>query len=467
MPAVALRQKQSSIMDLRQEQTMTHQQIQALELLSIPVLELEHMVNEELATNPTLESDAEGQAEEELPANLEDEEWLEMVMMLDDNRRFLSSPSRYVSSDEEEQQRHFLESVVYQQSLHDSLFDQLRLSDVPDEIRECAETVISGLDEDGYLTSHPADLAMVAGVSMDAVNEALVLVQGFDPPGIAARDLRERLLLQLARQGRQDSKAYEAVEQYFDELAANHIPLVARKMKVPLEELQEILEQIKGLTPHVSDGYTSPHEYIQEEVTVEEKDGELRAHMKNDYLPSLHISQHYRQLLNAPETGKDVREYVKEKIRSGVFMINSIIQRQTTIQKIVNALMERQEDFFIHGPEFLKPLTMASIADQVGVHETTVSRAVAGKYLRCKHGLIALRDFFTTGYRDEDGNNISNSVVKTVIRRLIANETPDAPYSDSQIAAELKKSGLKVARRTVAKYREAEGILPSNLRRQF
>jgi RNA polymerase sigma-54 factor len=238
-------------------------------------------------------------------------------------------------------------------------------------------------------------------------------------------------------------------------------------MHLTIAHMKEIIDVIQSLNPRLEAGQVLPSEYISEEVRVVEANGELQVRMNNDNLPNLFISRQYRQLLNNPETTKDVKDYVKEKIRSGVFMINSIIQRQTTIRKIAMAIVSMQEEFFKYGMDHLKPLTMAQVAEQVGVHETTVSRAVSGKYLRCKYGLLSLRQFFSTGYQAEDGRLVSNAVVKQTIRQLINEEDDHKPLSDSQLAKLLNEQGYKVVRRTVAKYRESMGILASNLRREY
>lgn len=459
-----LQQRQRLTAELRQEQTMTHQQIQALEMLSVPVLELEGLINSELENNPVL--DTEGIAEE-IPAETDDEEWLDLMLKLDENRRFLKNSQSMCGRDEERRQ-HYLESVTYQPSLHELIVQQIHFLDLQPDVRKSCDVIIASLDDDGYVTSHPADLAMAGGVSMEVIGLAIDAIQMLEPAGIAARDLRERLLIQLERIGKKDTLAYSAVELYLDDLAANHLPKVARKLKVSLDVLQaDVIDVIHGLSPHLGNTEVSPHEYIEEEVTVIKNKGVLEVHMNNGYLPPLHISSQYRRYLQDPNCDLEVREYVKEKIRSGVFLINSIIQRQTTIQKITHSIVETQADFFNLGPDHLHPMTMAQVAEMVGVHETTVSRAVAGKHLRCKHGLIPLRRFFTTGYEDDFGNSVSNAVVKSAIRKIIDEEDKQSPISDSQIARQLRKQGLRVARRTVAKYRECLGILPSNLRRKY
>ena len=464
-----LSQKQNIIQTMRQEQTMTHQQIQALELLFLPVLELETAINAEIEKNPVLEVEPAAPEAENDASRDDGDEWLDKVLHLEEENRYIksSSYSNY-SEDAEERRQHYLDSITEEQSFQDLLMEQLKFLDLNDTERDCCEAVISGLDDDGYLVSHPADLAMATGYGLDEINTAVKTVQSLEPAGVAATDLRGRLMLQLERQGRKNTPIYVAVSKHLDEIAANHLPQVARKMKVDIEELKEIIADIQRLNPRLTTETVSPHEYIREEVLIEEgEDGELIIKMNNEHLPNLYISKRYRELLADPNTSKETRDYIKEKLHAGIFLINSIIQRQTTIRKIVHALAEHQKDYFINGKEHLRPLTMAQIADKVGIHETTVSRAVSGKYLRCKYGLIPLRNFFTSGYDTEDGQSISIKVVMYVIREIIDGEDPLKPLSDNTIVDELKNRGYNVARRTVAKYRDQMGILPSNLRRKY
>ncbi|RMD84452.1 MAG: RNA polymerase sigma-54 factor [Lentisphaerae bacterium] len=462
--AMDMQQKQQLSPEMRQEQIMTHQQIQALELLAVPVLELGPMVTEEIQNNPLL--DTEGEPDESIPAEADDEEWLELVLKLDESRRCLNT-QRHHSSHEEENKEFLINSISYQPSLIEDLEQQLHFIDLEPHIQKLCELVISALDDDGFLRSHAADLAMAGGCSLTDIEQAIKIVQTLDPPGIAARDLRERLLLQLQRQQLEDSLAYTIVHDHFDELGANHLPQLAKKLKLPLDEIRSAIHVIQNLSPRLNLGTVNPYEYIEEEVTVEEQNGEFHVIMNNSYLPPLYLNRQYREMLLQESCPKDVKNYLKEKIRSGLFLINSIIQRQTTIQKIASCIVEMQEDFFRFGPTYLKPLTMAQVAAKAGVHETTVSRAVAGKFLKCRFGLIPMRKFFTSGFEDESGQSISNTVVKNTIREIINAEDPYNPLSDSQIARELKRRGYPIARRTVAKYRETLGILPSNLRRKY
>lgn len=460
-------QRQNVVQAMRQEQVMTHQQIQALEMLFLPVLELQALVDAELEKNPILNTEPDAEVPEVKADN--DDEWLDKVLQLDDENRYIKSTRSVTNSSEDDERRnHYLDSVTTEQTFQEFLMDQLRFLDLDDDLRACCEIVISGLNDDAYLEAHPADIAMASGQGLDIVEEAIAVVQGLEPAGVAAADLRERLLIQLKRKGLENTPAYELVDKYLDELGSNHLPQVARKMKMSMDELKEALDVIQNLNPRIStEGSVSPHEYIQEEVIVTEENGEFVVKLKNEYLPSLYISKQYRDLLDEDGTPKDTRDYVKDKVKSGVFLINSILQRQTTIRKITKTIVDMQDEFFRKGPEYLKPMTMAQVAEKVGIHETTVSRAVANKYMRCKYGLLPLRSFFSTGYELDDGKSISKNVVKEALKKLIESEDPFSPLSDSALAKKLKEQNYNVARRTVAKYRESMNILPSNLRRQY
>jgi RNA polymerase sigma-54 factor len=451
----------------RQEQVMTHHQIQALELLSQPVLELQSAINAELEKNPVLETDFDDAPDPKELAG-EDDEWLEKVLKLDEESRFIRGRTvGRVSEEEEERRQNYLDSITEEMTFQQSLLEQLKFLDLDDKLRNACEVVVSGLDDDGYLKSHPADLAMAAGASMELIAKAIGTVQELEPAGVAAKDLRERLLLQLDRKDMGGTLAYIAIRDHLDDIGGNRLPQVAKKMGIDIEGLKGAIETIQTLSPRLVAEPVSPHEYIREEVDIEEEAGELKVKMNNEYLPSLRISGRYKEMLKDANTPKDTRDYIKDKIRAGVFLINSVIQRQTTIRKIVAAIVEWQADFFLKGANHMRPMTMAQIAEKAGIHETTVSRAVAGKHLRCKHGLIPMRKFFSTGYEAEDGSIVSNNVVKDIIRGMVDKEDSAKPLSDSEIAADLKKQGYNVARRTVAKYRDLLAIPPSNLRRQY
>jgi RNA polymerase sigma-54 factor len=373
-----------------------------------------------------------------------------------------------LSTEDEERKQHYFDSITQKTNFYDDLAAQLALMDLDEKKRKACEIILSGLDDEAYLTAHPADLAMASGLSMEQVHEAIEIVKSLEPAGVGAVNLQERLLLQLQRQGREDTLTYRAVKECMDDLANNRLPKIAKTLGVSIEEIRGLVEEIKLLKPRIVEGEgVHPFEYVEEEASIFADDNrELKVTVSGRHLPLLHISKHYRDLLNDQSVSSETKKYIRDKIRAGATLINSISQRQSTLERILNAIVAVQKNYFLEGEDYLKPLTMAEVAEKVGVHETTVSRAASNKYVRCVYGLIPISKFFSAGYRSADGQEVSNAVVKKAIKRYIRNESPERPYSDSALVKLLKDDGLAVARRTVAKYRENMGILPSNLRRQ-
>jgi len=469
-----MRQSQVYSPDLQQQQTMTHQQIQSLEMLAAPAMELYPMIREEMEKNPLLDVESSEEPRELLeesstedPTGTEEDEWIEKLLELDGRFQSLPPAPRQATPDEDERRRHYFDSIAVERSLREDVEAQLSFLDLSADMRELCELIVSGVDDEGYHTSHPADLAMATGESMETVEKAIGIVQSLEPVGVAARDLRERFLIQLARKGMEDTLTYRVVAEHLDDIGNNRLPTLARKLHLHVDELEAVVQDVRQLTPFiVADEHTLP-DYVQEEGVVEEKSGRLEVRMNASCLPHLRLSNHYRQLLGDPSTPPDVREYIRRKTQAAAHVIGSLAQRQTTLERIIQTIVDVQGEFFRYGREHMKPLTMGQVADRIGVHETTVSRGVAGKYVRCRHGLIPLKDFFTAGYEDETGKTVSNTVVKEKILALVKGEDPKAPLSDVRIADELERQGLKVARRTVTKYREAMKILPSNKRRRY
>ena len=471
-------QKQASLQEMRQEQVMTHQQIQALEMLTAPVLELKATINAELEKNPVLELEGGGDDSAPLPTEDGDfesgdadnrDEWMEKVMKLDDARFTTHSSASSFSAEDQQRRDHYINSITTEESFEDGLLRQLSFLDLEQELDVCCKLVVDAINIDGYLTSHPADLAMISGKKMPLIEEAVTVIQALDPAGVATKDLRERLLLQLDRIGLRETLAYTVVSECLDDVARNRIPTIARKLSVSVDELQDALEQIQQLRPRLvqDNSLEAQVEFVKEEITITEKNGELEIIMDEGYLPSLRISDHYREVLGDGSSSEEVKDYIRDKIRAASFLINSLAQRQTTLRRIVEAIVEAQREFFLEGMDKMKPMTMAHIAEKVEVHETTISRGVSGKYMQCRHGLMPLRQFFSSGYEGEDGNSVSSMVVKKKIKEMIAEEDTSAPLSDSKIADELTQMGYTVARRTVAKYRESMKIMPSKQRRQY
>lgn len=392
-----LTQEQHYTQDLQQEQTITHQQIQALELLAAPMLDLRTAITEEMEKNPVLEIENNEKVDEELPseeetAPEENEDWLDQLLELED-KTYRGPSVRRVSKEEEKRRQHFLNSISVKKTSHDTLLEQLSFLNLDEELREQCEMIVDSLDTDGYFAGHPADLAMVCGASMDEIEKAISVVQSCEPAGVAARNLRERLLIQIRRKGLEDSLAHTLVRDHLDDIAGNRILKLVKTLDRDLEEIRTAVLEIQELNPHIEwSGSEDSSQYVEAEVTVLEKKGKLTVRLNNTRFPSLRISSVYRKLLADPSSSNETREYIKEKIRSAAVLINSLAQRQTTLGRIAEAIVEKQAGYFRDGIGKMKPLTMAEVAEKVGVHETTVSRGVAAKYLRCKHGLIPLRN---------------------------------------------------------------------------
>jgi RNA polymerase sigma-54 factor len=324
------------------------------------------------------------------------------------------------------------------------------------------------LDDRGFLTQSPNDVALQTGLPLDAVKTALTLLKGFDPPGIGAQSLAECLIAQLISLGRKDSLSLRIIRDQFDLLARRRIPELARKLAVPADDVQKAIEEIGKLDPAPGRRFAEDNNRVViADVTIEKDADEWKISLNSDYIPRLRISSTYRDLIAKGNLAKSEKDYLRERIRAGKFLIDSIEQRQRTIERITREILKAQLAFFERGVAELRPLTMTQIAEVVGVHETTVSRAIANKYLKTPHGVFAFKYFFTPGYQAESGASVSNTSVKELIADLVAGENKGEPLSDQELVKKLQAKGITIARRTVAKYREELGILPSNLRRDY
>jgi RNA polymerase sigma-54 factor len=486
MPSQGLIQSQQ----MKQEQILAPQQIQSLEILVAPLLELQMKVSQELQENPVLEQEKPGgeelagdvltdssSAENDMDdnhtrddADKTNQEISELLQLADSWQNFLvpAHTGRQYTDEDDEKRHHFFESLTEEASLQEQLLDQLKLAGVDDKTKELAELIIGSVDEQGYLRSHLADLATAGNVSVKEMEKVLELIHGFDPPGIAARDLKECLLLQLKARGKSKSMAAELVRTHLKELGQNKLPQVARKMRITMRKLNELIAQIRALNPHpgLSLAPNNPI-FVLPEVIVEKKDDKYVVVSKSDNFPKLRISQFYLKLLEAPDTTEETKSYIKGKLLQGKTLIRSLSQRQSTIKSIAEVIVDSQFDFLEKGVEFLRPLTMQQVADKLDIHETTVSRAIANKYMQTPNGLLEFKFFFSTGFRADDGEVLSNRSIMEKIKDFVSNENTAKPLSDKRITEMLQADGLKVARRTVAKYREELGIQPSHLRKEF
>lgn len=458
---------------LQQQQTIAPQMQQSLQLLQTPTLELRHLVQQEMAENPTLEEESTDVSLDEVSGSSEeddfDKEFAELSQLDEEWREYMaqarvSAPRR---DDADEKHQFMMDSIVEPITLQEHLLNQLGFTGVTNESREIAATLIGNIDENGFLQVDIEEMSFDLGIPYADLEDARNLVRSFDPVGVGAIDLRDCLLIQLERLGKHHSLEYRIVDHHLEELARKRYPQIAKRLSVSPEQITKAAEFIAMLDPRPGSRFGSDtNSYVNPDVTVEMVGDDWVVSMNSDQIPRLRISNAYKDLM-ASGSGQEARAYIREKIKAGKFLIKSIHQRQQTIQAIATELVKRQPEFLDSGPSKLKPMNMAQVADEVGVHETTVSRAVAGKYIATPHGVFEMRYFFTTGYETEDGDSLSNTSVKQTLADMVAAEDPKKPLSDQRLVEQLKEGGIKIARRTVAKYRDELNILPSHMRRSY
>ncbi len=447
---------------------------QSLQILQAPTLELRQIIQQEIEINPVLELESpEVSLDDALPDDPDEPDDIEAISQMDEEWREYWAQTRMVDnnrrSDDQERWQYLMDSIVAPTTLQEHLVTQLRTLSITDKnLVGNVEFLIGNLGDDGLLHTKLDELSLQHSVPLDDLIAAKDVLQSFDPVGIGAEDLRDCLLIQLERLGKKHSLAHRLVDQHLEDLAHKRYPVMARRLGVPIEQVSRAADFIGTLDPRPAQRFSvSSNTYVNPDIVVEHQGSEWVAVMNNDHLPNLRISNAYKDILGQAGSSQDVRHYIREKIRGGKFLIRSIHQRQQTIQKIAAEIIQHQREFLESGPGHLRPLNMATVAESVGVHETTVSRAIAGKYIATPHGVFELKFFFSHGVRTESGEDLSNNSVKSAISDLIKSELKTKPLSDDKLAKLLDHQGIKVARRTVAKYREALGILPSHLRKSF
>jgi RNA polymerase sigma-54 factor len=491
---------------LTQSLVLAPQLQQSLALLQAPTLELKALVEQELQQNPVLEEDpatetevrdkeAEG-AEDEKPAQSADpseppadlafdpateksssapvddfQAEFERLVQLDqewrDHFAQTNLPTR-ASAEEEEKRQFMFDSLVAATSLQEMLLEQVRESALAEADWPIAEVLIGNIDDYGYLKATLEEVSLTTNLPVDKALEVLKVIQSFEPSGVGARDLRECLLLQMERAGEKNSLEYRIVSDFMEALGKRRIPEIARGTNRSLDEVQEALQRIARLEPRPGRAFLPDNDqYILPEVFVHKSGGEFVVTTNNEHIPHLRISNTYKDLMARGENSGEVRNYIREKIRAGKFLIKSLQQRQQTILNIAREIVNRQREFMEKGVAFLKPLTMVQVAEVVRVHETTVSRAVSGKYMQTPQGIFEMKYFFTAGIQTASGDGLSNTSVKDMIADIFKNEDATKPLSDQEVVKMLQEKGIVIARRTVAKYRTELNILPSNLRKVY
>jgi RNA polymerase sigma-54 factor len=469
---LAIQQKLGLSTRLSQRLILTPSLQQAIKLLPLTTLELAEVLEQEVMENPLLEEvpqeqpSAEEIAQEEAKSEREDilkeidvEKFFEDYLDDGDHRRTRSAEIPELPPIEN--------TLTEQPDLYDHLMWQLHMS-VSDEFTlEIGDAIIQNLDADGLLRASVEEIANLGPYPVEEVQKALTLIQGLDPSGVAARDLCECLRLQLRNLGLEGSPTDVMVREHMKQLQSHQYPEIGRQMGLSPDEVSHHLEIIKRLDPKPGLKYSPDKStYIIPDVFVVKEGDDYKIILNDDGLPKLRISPTYKRMLDGKEPGsEETRNYVKEKLRSALWLLKSVDQRQRTIYKVSESIIRHQRGFLDSGITHLRPLVLRDVATDIGMHESTVSRVVANKYMHTPRGVYELRFFFHSGITSNMGEAISSVTIKDKIRKMIEAEDPFRPLSDSRIAELLGSDGLPLARRTVAKYREELRIPPSNLRK--
>ncbi len=462
--------------NLALQQVLAPQLQQSLLILQAPLLELRNLVQQEMETNPVLEDlpnepspDEPNGAEPSANDNFK-EEFDKLARLDEEWRDYMAQSSSYSGRSQEakDKRQFFFDSIATEETLQQHLMGQLNQTALAANDRKAAKIIVGNIDDNGFLQSTPEEMSLTSGIPKEDFEKMLALIQSFYPPGVGARDLCECLLIQLQRDGKQNSLEYKILSEHMEDLGKRRFPEIARRMGIGVEQVQKGANNIARLNPRPGQAFSAaPQNYVLPDVTVEKVNGDYQIILNNEQIPHLRISNTYKDIIAQDNNGSEVKDYVRDKIRSGKFLIRSIHQRQQTISNIAHQIVSRQRDFFEHGTSQLKPMTMGEIAEAVGVHETTVSRAVSGKYMATPQGVFEMKYFFTPGYQTATGESMSNTSVKEAILDLVKHEDGNAPLSDQEIVEILRARGIPIARRTVAKYRTELNILPSNMRRKY
>lgn len=449
-------------MQQTQKLIMTPELRQAIQVLQYNNLELREYINKQMETNPFLEV-AEKKKEEgkEEKAKDDDIDWQEVVEKYDD--------ISYKSYSKTSEQKETFESYTSKKmSLKTHLLNQLGLTFSKDWEKEIGEQIIESLDKKGYLISTVEDIAKQLGYSVGKVEEVLKVIQKFDPVGIASRDLKECLKIQLEEKGIIDKKVYMVVDEHIDNLACNRMQDISKDIDEEIPRVQEICDVIRMLEPKPSRGFvleTDNIRYITPDVTIKKVDGDYIILVNDSNVPSLHISSYYKKMLKQVKD-KDTNKFLSDKFNASMWLLKSIEQRRQTMYNVTESILKFQREFFDKGTKYLKPLVLKDVSEDIDVHESTVSRATNGKYVQTPRGLFELKYFFSSGVqKGEEG--VSSTSIKSTIKDLIDNENRKKPLSDQKIADKLKEKNIKISRRTVAKYRDEIGIPSSSIRRRY
>ena len=463
-----------------QKQILTPGLVQMVSVLALNRLELREMINQEMIANPVLEELSE---EPTVSDNYSDEAFLkaetEKVPEKKEANPFdefdVGSFHQYLdtggdggqSQEREVSERPSFEKFLSSPAgLTDHLAWQLSVTICSDSVREIAENIIGNLDENGYLTASLEELAQEGKYTQDDLEDALAVVQEFDPIGVGARDLRECLLLQLKAFDPLNTLAIQVVSDHLKQVQSNQLKEIARALNRPTDVVKHAIDTIKKLDPRPGLRYNKTEaRLVEPDVYFRKMDDQWQVFLNEDDMPQLRLSPTYRRLLTRDAADKEVRNYVKERFTAAIQLMKNIEQRKHTILRVCQSIIARQGEYLDHGADALKPMMIKEVAEEVGVHPSTVSRAVASKYAHTPQGVIELRSFFSEAVNGPEGGGMSLLTLKRLVKKMIDEEDGAKPLTDEQIAKKLDENGIHVTRRTVAKYREDMRIPSTHQRR--
>jgi len=477
--ALELRQQ----LKLTQQLIMTPQLQMAIKLLQLSRLELLNTIRQELEENPTLEEEVQdSDVEEQLvepseKASTDSSETKEMKVeeKIRDDIDWNNYIDEYNSSGrthfeaERRDTPNFESFVARKESLHDHLLWQLLMTSPEEADKKIGNCIVGSLNKDGYLDATVEDLAMMSGTDPEKVEQVLTLFQTFDPIGVCARDLGECLLIQARHFGLDHTIVIEIIENHLNHLENKNYKAIAKTLKVSIEDIVAAVKVIQSLEPKPGRQFTEEEaQYINPDVFVYKIEDEFIILVNDDGMPRLRVNNFYKiAIKDDGNFSADAKDYIQEKMRSATWLIRSIHQRQKTIYKVMESILKFQRDFFLKGIAHLKPMVLRDVAEDIGMHESTISRVTTNKYVHTPRGIFELKYFFNSSIQRVHGEAIASASVQEKIRLLIENEDSKKPYSDDKISKLLKEANINIARRTVAKYREMMRVLPSNKRKQF
>ncbi len=453
-------------LNVQLRQTLAPQLIQSLKMLQMPVLKLEQTIRMELATNPLLEEIEELEAEQESTDETESDGDSEPVDWED---YLFDDEEGYKVREQREQVEDRFEGTASQQSnLYQHIIEQLSFLKLSEEDHLIGEYIVGNIAPDGYLTISVPEMATELSIESAKIENVLMMIQRFDPLGVGSRNLRESLLTQLREKSLEHTLAYRIVDEHINELDRKSILQVAKLMGVPVEKAQQAMNIIKSLSPTPAHGrFDAAAMPVVPDLIIERFGDEYIVIHNDSYVPRLRINNNYRNLVKrGNKSSAETKTYIKQKLEQARWLLNSINQRRSTMIRVMDAIIQKQKGFFEQGPAFLKPLIMEDIAREVDMNVATISRVSNSKYVQTPFGVYEIKYFFNSGISKDNGEDMSKRSVKQRIQEIIKAEPLDKPFSDQEIFRRLNDEGIRMARRTVTKYREEMKIQPARLRKR-